>query len=50
MNLTIYKSQNKLIQIQSTCRQQNKCDSKIEICVYLCKKHLGKRRECWCNG
>ena len=33
-------------QIESTCRRQNKCDSKTEICFWKGRKHFGKRRKC----
>ena len=29
----------RLVQIQSICRRQNKCDSKIEICAGKGRKH-----------
>ena len=39
------KRQNfRLLQIESMCRQQNKCASEIEICYRMSKKHCGKRR------
>ena len=37
----------RLVQIESFCRQQNKCDSKTEICLCKGGKHCGKRRKCW---
>ena len=42
------KRQNfRLVQIESICRRQNKCDWKIEICFGKGRKHCGKRRKCW---
>ena len=42
------KRQNfRLVQIESTCRRQNKCDSKIEIVFGWVENILGKRRKCW---
>ena len=29
------------------CRRQNKCDSKIEICLEKGRKNCEKRRKCW---
>ena len=44
----LIKQQNfRMNQIQSICRQQNKDNSKIEICVGIGRKHFGKRRKCW---
>ena len=37
----------RLVQIQSICRRQNKCDSKTQICSGKGRKHCGKRRKCW---
>ena len=31
-------------QTESICRQQNKCDSKVEICVGKGRKYYGKRK------
>ena len=47
--LTLYQmtKNSRLVQIQSPCRRQNKCDSKFEICFGKAKKHFGKRRKCW---
>ena len=46
LNLT--KQQNfGLVQNKSICRQQNKCDSKTEICFGKGRKHCEKRRKCW---
>ena len=33
--------------IHSTCRHQNKGDSKIEICLGRGRKHCEIRRKCW---
>ena len=42
------KQQNfRLIQIESICRGQNKCDRKIEICFGTGRKHCEKGRKCW---
>ena len=42
------KGQNfRLVQIESFCRWQNRCNSKIEIWVGKGRKHRGKRRKCW---
>ena len=42
------KQQNfRLAQIESICRLQTKCDSKIEIEVKKDGKHSGKMRKCW---
>ena len=35
-----------LVPIGCICRQQNRCDSKIEICVRKNKKNCGKRWKC----
>ena len=37
----------KLVQIESICRRQNKCNPNIEICFENGRKHCGKRRKCW---
>ena len=37
----------RLLQIQSICRRQNDCESKIEIGVGKDRKHCWKRRKCW---
>ena len=36
----------RLVQIESICRQQNKCNLKTEILFGMGKKHCGKRRKC----
>ena len=36
----------RLLQTDSICRRHTKCDSKIEICLSLGRKHCGKRRKC----
>ena len=36
-----------LVHIQSICRRQNICDSKIKIYIGKNRKHWGKRRKCW---
>ena len=46
--LNATKRQNsRLIQIESICRQQNKCNPNIKICFENGGKHCGKRRKCW---
>ena len=46
--LPLYKHQNfGPVQIENICRQQNKCDSKTEICFGKGRKHCGKKRKCW---
>ena len=35
------------VQIESICRQQFKCLSKVEICFGKGRKHCWKRRKCW---
>ena len=35
-----------LVPMGCICRQQNRCDSKIEICVRKDRKHCGKRWKC----
>ena len=48
MRLLFIKRQNsRLLQTGSICRRQNKCDSKIEVCHGMRRKHCGKRRKCW---
>ena len=37
----------KLVQIESICRRQYKCDRKIEISFEKGRKHCGKSRKCW---
>ena len=37
----------RLVQIESICRQQNKCNLRIEILFGLTRKKCGKRRKCW---
>ena len=32
-----------LVQIESICRQQNKCDSKIKVCHGMSRKHCATR-------
>ena len=34
------------VQIQRTCRRQNKCNEKIEICFGNGRKHSGKGEKC----
>ena len=36
-----------MVQIESTCRRQNKPDSKVEVCYGMSRKYCGKRRKCW---
>ena len=46
--LNLYQRQNfGLVQIESICRPQIKCDSKTEICFGKGRKHCGKKRKCW---
>ena len=62
--LTLYQTSNfRLVQIESICRRQNKCNLKTEILFVKGRKHLfgmgrkhlfgigrkhsGKRRKCW---
>ena len=33
--------------LKEICRQQNKCDRKIQICFGKGRKYCGKRRKCW---
>ena len=35
------------VQIQSICRQVNKCNRKVRICFEKGRKHCGKRRKWW---
>ena len=35
------------VEIESSCRGQNKCDPKFEYCFGKERKHCGKRRKCW---
>ena len=35
------------VQIESICRQQNKCKPTTEILVGKSRKHCGKSRKCW---
>ena len=37
----------RLLQIESSSRQENKCNSKIEVYTRMSRKHCGKRRKCW---
>ena len=37
----------KLVQIESICRRQNKCNLKTEILSAMVRKHGDKRRKCW---
>ena len=40
--MLIIKQQNfRLIQIESTCRRQNKCNPKTKICFEKSRKHCG---------
>ena len=46
--VALYQRTNlRLVQTESICRQQNKCNSRIEILLKLGRKHCGKRRKCW---
>ena len=36
-----------LVEIESICKRENKCDKKLEICLGNGRKHCGKRRKCW---
>ena len=45
--LTLYQTTNfEQYQIESICRRQDKCDSKIKKCFAKGRKHFGKRRKC----
>ena len=35
-----------LLQIESLCRRQYKCDSKVDVCCRMSRKRCGKRRKC----
>ena len=37
----------RLVQIESICRRQNKCNLTPEILFGMGRKHCGKRRKCW---
>ena len=37
----------RLVQIESFCRQQNRCNPKIEICFEKGRKYCGKKRKYW---
>ena len=45
--VVIGKPNDRLVQIESTCRQQNTCDSNFEFCFRKGRKHTLKRRKCW---
>ena len=46
--LTLTKGQSfELNRIQSICRQQIKCCYNDDFCLWLGRKHCGKRRKCW---
>ena len=48
LNELFPKRQNfELVEIETICRRQNKCDGKLEISFGLGRKHCGKRRKCW---
>ena len=44
--LTFYQT-TKFVQIESICRRQFKCGSKIEICLGKGREHCGKKRKGW---
>ena len=35
------------VQLESICRQKNKCELNIELKFWKGRKHCGKRRKCW---
>ena len=46
--LTVYQQQSfRLVQIESICRQQNKCDRNIEISFGKGRKYCEERRKFW---
>ena len=45
--LFIRRQNFRLVQIESICRRQHKCNWKIEICFGKGSKRCGKRRKCW---
>ena len=45
--LFIAQQNPRLVQTERLCRQQNKCEWKIEIWFGKGRKHCGKRRKCW---
>ena len=40
----------RLVQIESICRRQTRCNLKIEILLGMGRKHCEKRRKCWLPG
>ena len=47
-HLNLYQTTNfRPVQNKILCRQQNKCDSKVELCLGKGRKLCGKRRKCW---
>ena len=47
IHLTLLRQNFSPVQAESACRQQNKCESKIDTCSWKGTKHFGKRRKCW---
>ena len=47
LKLFTKRQNSRLVQIQSPCRRQNKCDSKFEYFGGKGRKHFGQRRKCW---
>ena len=48
LKIALTKQQNfRLVQIESICKPQNKCNLKLEICLNTGRKYHGKRRKCW---
>ena len=46
--LTLYQTKFfRLVQIESICRRQSKCNLEREIFVGMDRKHFWKRRKCW---
>ena len=49
--LTLYQTPNfRLVQTESICRQQIKCNYNLKICFGKGRKHCEKRRKCWLPG
>ena len=45
--LTLYQTDFGQVIIKSICRQNNKCNLKMEILCRIGRKDCGKRRKCW---
>ena len=39
-----------MVQTESICKQQNKCNLKVENFLAMSEKHCGKRKKCWLPG